>query len=62
MYREEFMAFFRNDEKLDLLTPEDRVEIFSQILLGDSDFSKELFDELFNDYSISHLQIIETKQ
>ena len=59
--REDFMTFFRDDEKLNLLSPDDRIEIFSQILIGSSDFKKELFEEIFSDYSISHLQINETK-
>lgn len=28
MEREDFMAFFRSDEKLNLLTADDRIEIF----------------------------------
>lgn len=57
--REDFMAFFRDDEKLNLLTADDRVEVFCQILLGDSDFSKELFDEVLSDYCVSHLRVID---
>ena len=59
--RVDFMNFFREDEKLNELSPDDRIEIFSTILLGSSDFNKELFDEIFSDYCISHLEIIETK-
>ncbi|MDA3885780.1 MAG: hypothetical protein PF638_09320 [Candidatus Delongbacteria bacterium] len=57
MTREDFMTFFRDDEKLNLLTPDDRTEVFSQILLGDSDFTKEFLDEILSDYSVSHLEI-----
>ena len=47
MTRNDFMNFFRNDEKLNELSVEDRVEVFSTILLGSSDFKKELFDKIF---------------
>ena len=32
MNRDHFMAFFRNDEKLNTLSSEDRMEVFLQIL------------------------------
>ena len=57
--REDFLSFFRDDEKLNLLTNDDRVEIFSQILSGSSDFTKKLLDEVLSDYSVSNLEIIE---
>ena len=57
--RDEFMAFFRDDECLNTLSVEDRIEVFSYILLGSSDFKKELFDEIFSDYCVSHLDVIE---
>lgn len=56
--REDFMAFFRNDNKLNSLTPDDRIEIFSQILTGNSDFTKELLDNLLFDYNVSNLEVI----
>lgn len=59
--REDFLSFFRDDEKLNLLSCDDRVEIFSQILLGNSDFSKTLLDEILSDYGVSSLEIIEIK-
>jgi hypothetical protein len=31
--RDEFMAFFRDNESLNTLSPDDRIEIFSTILL-----------------------------
>lgn len=57
--REEFMNFFRCDNKLNLLSPADREEIFSQILLGSSNITKNLLDELLSDYSVEHLEISE---
>lgn len=58
--RDDFMHFFRDDEKLNLLTPDDRLEIFSQILLGNSDLTKDILEEILQDYSVTNLQIIET--
>jgi hypothetical protein len=59
--REDFMTFFRDDESLNTLSVDDRIEIFSTILLGSSDFKKKLFDEVFSDYSVNHLEVIEIK-
>ncbi len=59
--REDFMNFFRDTEKLNELTPDDRIEIFRTILLGSSDFSKDLLNEILSDYSVSNLEVIELK-
>jgi hypothetical protein len=59
--RDDFMEFFRDTEKLNTLSVDDRIEIFSTVLLGNSDFKKKLFDEIFSDYSVSHLEVIESK-
>jgi hypothetical protein len=59
MTRDDFMAFFRDEESLNKLSVDDRIEVFSTILLGSSDFKKSLFDEIFSDYSVNHLDIIE---
>lgn len=57
--REDFMTFFRDDEKLNELTVDDRIEVFRTILLGHSDITKELLDEILSDYSVTNLEIIE---
>ena len=57
---EEFMSFFRNNDKLNELTPDDRLEIFSTILLGSSDITKNLLDDILSDYCVSNLLVIET--
>jgi hypothetical protein len=62
MDRDDFMAFFRDDEKLNLLSVDDRIEIFSTILLGNSDFKLNLFKDIFSDYSVTHLDSIETNK
>ena len=59
MSRDEFMDFFRDDDSLNQLSVDDRIEIFSTILLGSSDFTKELLDRIFIDYCVSNLEIIE---
>ena len=59
MNRDDFMNFFRDDEKLNELSVADRIEVFSTILLGSSDFKKKLLDEIFSDYSVTHLEVIE---
>ena len=61
IFREDFMNFFRDSEKLNELTPDDRIEIFRTILLGNSDFSKDLLNEILSDYSVDNLEIIELK-
>lgn len=61
MSSDEFMEFFRDDEMLNMLSVDDRIEIFSSILLGNLDFTKQLFDTLFSDYEVSHLEVIETE-
>lgn len=57
--RDDFMNFFRSNEKINELSVDDRIEIFSTILIGNSDFKKKIFDEIFSDYGITHLEIIE---
>lgn len=59
MNRDDFMNFFRDDEKLMQLSGDDRIEVFSTILLGSSDFTKQLLDEIFSDYCVDHLEVIE---
>ena len=57
--REDFMKFFRDTEKLNELTSDDRVEVFRTILLGRSDFSKDLLNEVLGDYSVDNFEVIE---
>ncbi|MDD3685484.1 MAG: hypothetical protein PHE56_01835 [Bacteroidales bacterium] len=57
--RAQFMAFFRDEDSLNTLTPDDRIEIFSTVLLGSEDFNKKLFDEIFVDYEVRGLEVVE---
>lgn len=55
------MEFFRNDDSLNLLSTDDRLELFSSILVGNSDFKLELFEQLFADYGVNHLTVVQVK-
>jgi hypothetical protein len=57
--RDAFMAFFRDIDSLNSLSVDDRIEVFSTVLQGSSDFKKKLFDEIFSDYGIDYLEVIE---
>lgn len=59
--RMQFMQFFRDDEKLNELTPDDRNEIFRTILLGNSDVTKKLLEEILIDYCVDDLKVINSK-
>lgn len=54
------MQFFRDDQKLNELTPDDRIEIFRTVLTGSSDLTKELLDDLLLDYSVHNLEVLDT--
>ena len=56
--REAFMQFFRDDNKLNELTPDDRDEVFRTILLGSCDITKELLEDIISDYSVENLEVI----
>ena len=53
MNRDEFMAFFRDNESLNTLSNDDRVEIFMSILPGGSDV-KALVPQLLADYDVAN--------
>lgn len=57
--REDFMKFFRDDEKLNQLTVDDRIEIFRTILVGSSDITKDLLNEILGDYCVDNLEVID---
>jgi len=57
--RQDFMDFFRNDDKLCELSTDDRIEVFQTILTGSSDITKELLNDLLSDYGVGHLQVVE---
>jgi putative ubiquitin-RnfH superfamily antitoxin RatB of RatAB toxin-antitoxin module len=57
MTRDDFMDFFRDDEKLNTLSNDDRIEIFRTILAGSSDITVELLNELLGDYNVDDISI-----
>ena len=59
--REDFMNFFRDDEKLSLLSADDRIEIFLQILPGGSDITEDLLNELISNYQVTNLEVSQVK-
>lgn len=61
MTRENFMSFFRDDEKLSTLSDDDRIQIFLQILPGGSDITENLLNELICDYQVTNLEISQVK-
>ena len=58
MDRDDFMSFFRDDEKLDTLSVSDRLEIFQNILLGSCDITKEFLDELIDNYVVDGIEVL----
>ncbi len=61
MTRQDFMDFFRDEEKLNELSVEDRLEIFQFIMLGSGDFTKELLERILIDYSVPNLHVIDAE-
>ena len=60
--REQFMEFFRNDDLINTLSTDDRIEVFSSILAGSSVFKLELFEQLFADYEVNHLTVVQVEK
>lgn len=50
--RDKFMEFFRTDEFHEKISVDDAHEVFSQILHGSSDFTKELLESTAKDYGV----------
>lgn len=59
MTRDDFMAFFRDNECLNTLSVGDRVEVFSYIMIGSSDFTKKLLDAVLSDYCVENLEVLD---
>lgn len=57
MTRNDFMDFFRDDEKLNTLSNDDRVEVFRTILAGSSDITVELLREILADYNVDDIYV-----
>lgn len=48
--RDDFMGFFRDDEKLNTLSVDDRLEIFAHVLPYGSVLTVEFLQGILNDY------------
>ena len=59
--RDDFMHFFRDNEKLNELSTDDRLEIFKTVLVGNSDITKKLLDEVLIDYCVTNIEIKEVE-
>jgi hypothetical protein len=59
MTRDDFMDFFRDDEKLNTLSNDDRIEIFRTILAGSSDITAELLNDILDDYGINYIAVLD---
>lgn len=59
--RDDFMHFFRDDQKLNELSTDDRLEIFKTVLVGNSDITKKLLDEVLSDYCVTNIEIKESE-
>lgn len=62
MDRQDFMSFFRDTEKLNTLSTDDRIEVFSSILSGGSDITTELLRGLLQDYGVGDVVVYDKKQ
>ena len=55
--RDIFMDIFRDADRLSTLSPDDRIEVFTSILLGSSDVTVELLKDVLREYSVSGIRI-----
>ncbi len=59
MTRDDFMSFFRDEEKLNTLSVDDRLEVFSTILAGSTDITEARLEALVRDYCVEGVDVIE---
>jgi hypothetical protein len=57
--RDDFMHFFRDTEKLNELSADDRIEIFRTVLVGRSDFTADLLNDILRDYGVCDVEVKE---
>ncbi len=51
------MSFFRDEEKLNTLSVDDRLEVFSTILAGSTDITEAQLEALVRDYCVDGVDI-----
>lgn len=59
--RNDFMEYFRSDACSEELSTDDKLEVFLNVLPGQSDITKELLEQLLSEYSVDGLDITETR-
>lgn len=59
--KDDFMSFFRDEKKIQLLTQEDKAEIAKHILASTANLNKSELEEIWNDYSSAIHQLVEQK-
>lgn len=57
--RNTFMEIFRDSDRLNTLSPDDRIEVFTSILLGSSDITVELLNDVLKEYNVSNIEVRE---
>lgn len=57
--REKFMEYFRSDDYGEELSTDDKIEIFINCLAGSSDITKELLNDVCDNYGGSLEQVME---
>jgi hypothetical protein len=58
--REDFMSFWRSDRLSDVLTADDRMEIFASAPVGATDITKEVLDKILGSFGVENLRITDT--
>ncbi len=59
MSRQDFMDFFRHDQFHNEVTVDDCIEVFSSVLVGSSDITAELLNDVIGDYNVDNLKVVE---
>lgn len=58
MTRDDFMNFFRDDDKLNTLSVYDRLKVFRTILPGGSELIADLFNPILDDYNVEVSEVV----
>jgi hypothetical protein len=60
--RNTFMEIFRLDTFGDIISADDAHEVFAGVLHGSSDVTKELLDEVLDNYNVGNIDIVENQE
>ena len=56
--RDQFMAFFRDNNSISMLTNDDKAEIAAQILAEDAVLNHQRLQEVLSEYNLSAHQVV----